>query len=150
MYHEWDGSNPDWRGMIQKAFPERDRLHPSYPEPATARNDALFQHMRGAYLHVWGDLREKGKWAKVVVEKLDPKWVLEHVQVLYPSKDRLDTEITELSCLVLWQEPSKSKYQLLEGNHRVSSWLNLRANGPRASDGLLPEAVPCLFFIGKA
>lgn len=45
-----------------------------------------------------------------------------------------------LEGVVLWKDPTKEKYQLLEGNHRVSAWLEAKA----------PAVLPSVIYIGKA
>jgi hypothetical protein len=67
--------------------------------------------------------------------KLD--WVIKHIEVLYPAKDEF--EMPDLNGIVLWKDKTQKKYQLLEGNHRISSWL-LRKT---------PESLSSIIFIGE-
>lgn len=74
----------------------------------------------------------------MVVAKLELGWVKDNVEVLYPSNEKF--EVTALEGIVLWKDPAKEKYQLLEGNHRISAWLDAKA----------PAVLPSVMYIGKA
>lgn len=73
-----------------------------------------------------------------MVSKLELGWVKDNVEVLYPSSEKF--EVTALEGVVLWKDPTKEKCQLLEGNHRISAWLDAKA----------PAALPSVIYIGKA
>jgi len=140
MYKEWDGSNPKWKAMIQSDFPNRNDLDPSNQNPQIQRIQELFSRMRGSFSDIWGHEREKAEWTKVDVGGLDPNWVRDNVTILYPCDVSFESATSDLNGLVRWKKPGTQKYDLIEGNHRISAWLN-SAN---------PQPLPSILFIGKA
>jgi hypothetical protein len=138
MWNEWDPTC-QFSPHIQKRCPNRNQLDPQNSEDNRELVESVFQAVRGQYA-LWGPVKEQAKWKKVVVEKLERQWVVDNVEVLYPSTERF--EVVELHGVVLWEDkdPTKEKkYRLLEGNHRVSAWL----------ESGRPEALPSIIFIGK-
>ncbi len=70
--------------------------------------------------------------------KLD--WVIQNVEVLYPSKEKF--EVSALKGVVLWKNKesnSSKRYQLYEGNHRISAWLAAQT----------PNSLSAVIFMGK-
>lgn len=133
MYNEW---NPhcQYSKLIQAKSPNQADLDPQNGTPALI--DSVLEAIRGQFA-LWGTSRETSKWKKVVVENLDLNWVKDNIKVLYPTNDTF--EVTILNGIVLWKDPTDQKYQLLEGNHRISAWL--------ASSE--PKQLPSILFIGK-
>lgn len=136
LYNEWH-PKCSFSKYIQKDFRKQADLHPQNGNAETRLIESVFDSVRGQFT-LWGQLREKGRWRKVVVERLELKWVQENVDVLFPSEEVF--EVQALNGVVLWKDPTKKKYQLLEGNHRVSSWLRTGK----------PEALSSIIFIGKS
>lgn len=137
LYSEWD-PKCQFSWGIRPSFSERDDLLPTILHTNIELIQSVFYDIRGKWA-LWGDLKEKARWKRVVVEKLDPNWFRRNVEILYPSEE--DFEVSELNGLVLWKEPSEGTYRLVEGNHRVSTWLR-----PRPEQ---PPALPGILFIGK-
>lgn len=137
LYNEWD-PKCQFHGAIQPSFPDRAALTPALAQANTQLVEAVFQHVRGRFV-LWQAPREEGRWKKVEVAALPIDWVEKNVHVPYPSADRFP--VSELSGLVLWKSaaPNGKKYQLYEGNHRVSTWLATRT----------PETLPATLYIGK-
>lgn len=70
--------------------------------------------------------------------KLD--WVVQNVEVLFPSKEQF--EVSELKGIVLWKDKESNsckRYQLYEGNHRISAWVAAKN----------PSCLPAVIFVGK-
>jgi len=91
----------------------------------TLINDA-FDYVRGQY-SLWGPERQGGEWSRVIVPALPLAWVIANVFVMYPSYDPI--EVDSLDGIVLWCDPLAGQktgklFSLLEGNHRISAWLN--------------------------
>jgi len=140
LFNEWDSRTIRKRDMIRNDFPLRKSLDPRIntqnEDTAIERVKSVFHSVRGQYI-LWGPLREQGKWRKVVVPHLCLQWVKDNVEVLYPAEDRFP--LASLDGIVLWKDPTKEKYQLFEGNHRISTWLSEEK----------PATLPSIIFIGK-
>ena len=136
LHSEWDCSNAAWKRRIQSAFPSRELLHPSHPSPNIEQINRIFKSVRGDFA-LWGPARESAIWTRVEMAKLEADWVREHVRILYPQTDEFP--VPELIGIVLWKKPDTDKLELLEGNHRVSAWLN--------ADN--PEPLRCIMFVGE-
>lgn len=135
LYNEWH-PKCDFSRFVQKDFPTRGVLCPLKPTAEMSKIEETFYFVRGQYT-LWGERCEKGKWRKIVIEKLALSWIRDNVEFLYPH----DTvfEVTELNGIVLWKDPITKKYQLLEGNHRISAWLKAKE----------PEFLPAILYLGK-
>lgn len=135
IYNEWDPTCQFSKFILEK-FSNRKDLHPDNPNPNIKLIESTFYEVRGKWA-LWGDSKEGARWKKVVVKKLDLNWVLQNVKVLYPTDDTF--KVTEINGLVLWKDPAKRKYRLIEGNHRVSAWINSKG----------PQFLSSIIFIGK-
>lgn len=138
LYNEW-APQCQFSQHIVKYFPNRNDLDPKNPNPNIEQIQFVFEQVRGQYI-LWQSPRETGRWKKMEVEHLTLDWVLNNVEVLYPSTEEF--EVSELNGIVLWddKEPSSmKKYKLYEGNHRISAWL--------ASQ--IPSSLPATIFVGK-
>ncbi len=137
LYSEWDSKAERRVAIIRSGFPDRHLLNPQNNTVSVDRVQEIFHEVRGKYI-LWQEPRENGSWRKVVAKSLSLQWVKEHVEVLYPSQETFPVD--SLDGIVLWRDPAKEKYQLLEGNHRISAWILLGA----------PEALPSTIYIGKS
>lgn len=139
LYNEWEPCCQFSR-YINPHFSNRETLHPKNLKSLDVVTINLivttFNGVRGNYA-LWGKAREKGRWKKVVVEQLPLCWAQKHIKICFPQNESFP--VSELNGIVLWKQPSDKKYQLFEGNHRVSSWLALQS----------PPSLPCVMFIGK-
>ena len=137
LYNEW-APECQFHRAIRPYFPFREALNPGTPNPNVELVSAAFDHVRGKY-GLWQAPREEGRWKRVEVDSLPIGWVKENVQVLYPSPDRFP--VSSLSGIVLWKDKSGGgkRYELREGNHRISAWL--------AAD--TPASVKATLYIGK-
>lgn len=138
LYSEW-APECHFSRYIQPNFPDRTVLARSNVHPPIELIQSVFDDVRGKYI-LWQTPREEARWKKVVVPSLPLAWVEKNVEVLYPS-DRC-FPVTELDGVVLWDDRQGGKakrYQLYEGNHRISAW--------EASK--VPSTVPAILFIGK-
>lgn len=113
-----------WKGMIQNDFPNRNDLDPSNQNPQIQRIKEIFSRMRGIFPQIWGNEREDAEWTKVDVDGLDPNWVRDNANILYPHNMPFKSATSDLNWLVLWKKFGTEKYDLIEGNHRISAWLN--------------------------
>jgi hypothetical protein len=138
LYSEWS-PECQFSRYIQPHFSDREVLSGRNEHPPVELIQSVFEHVRGRYI-LWQSPREEAKWKKAVVNALPLEWVERNVEVLYPSEQRFP--VTELKGIVLWndcQEGRSKRYQLYEGNHRISAW---RASGA-------PLTLPAVIFIGK-
>ena len=122
LFAEWDTHNPSRRILIQKYFPDRNQLQKD-KQPFTVdfkkRIYEAFQNVRGNY-SLWGPDKEKGQWFSVNVEQLKLDWVAQNIDMLFGTDDIF--LVDELDGIILWFE--NNSFKLLEGNHRISAWLN--------------------------
>ncbi len=128
LFNEWDPTC-QFHPVVQHYFPARATIHPVTGNAANSAVDAAFQHVRGQFPLIWGPIRENGNWIKVEVPSLTGAWLTAHVHRPYPTGDTF--AVTELHGLVMERVagiPGGCSYRLLEGNHRVSAFLN--ANQP--------------------
>lgn len=137
LYSEWD-PRCQFSKRVHENFPNRNDLDPNRKNPNVELIKTTFDFVRGRWA-LWQAPRENAKWKKVEVTALKLNWVVKNVEVLFPVNDRFP--VSELNGIVLWEVRSKSgkRYQLYEGNHRISAWLSSRT----------PLAVPAVLFIGK-
>lgn len=138
LYNEWDSLCKNFSGHIQPSFPNREDLHPKNKNPNVTLIQSVFDRVRGNY-SLWQTPREEGSWEKVKVKDLGLDWVMENVEILFPSQEEFP--VSKLKGIVLWDDMSKEgkRYKLLEGNHRISAWL-------AAKD---PPSLPATIYIGK-
>ncbi len=134
LYSEWDSKALRRVAIIREDFPDRQLL--ASQDASCEKIQRVFHTVRGQYI-LWQEPREQGSWRKVTANRLPLQWIKDNVEVLYPSEEIFS--IASLDGIVLWRDPKKEKYQLLEGNHRISSWLSTGS----------PETLPCTLFIGK-
>lgn len=134
LYNERD-ERCQFHQIIKDVFPERADLHPETGKGDVQLIESTFDQVRGRYL-LWGPIRENAKWKKVVVDKLDPEWARKNIKILYPINDKFN--VNQLCGIVLWCDPDKKKYQLYEGNHRMSAWLS----SPN------PMPLPAILYMG--
>lgn len=135
LYNERD-ERCQFHKLIKDAFPERADLHPETGTADVQLIESTFEQVRGRYL-LWGPVRENAKWEKVVVNRLDPEWARKNIKILFPTDDTFS--VNQLCGIVLWCDPESKKYQLYEGNHRMSAWLS----SPN------PTPLPAILYIGK-
>ena len=137
LYSEWAPECQFSKKIIEN-FPNRDDLDPKNEKPDVDLIVSTFEYVRGRWI-LWQTPREEARWKKIEVTALKLDWVLKNVEVLYPSEDRF--QVSELNGLVLWDVESNNgkKYQLYEGNHRVSNWIATK----------WPETLPATIFVGK-
>lgn len=137
LFSEWDPVC-QFSKFILPHFPQRRDLDPANPNPNQELIESTFDAVRGKWT-LWQEPREKGRWKKVSVAALKIEWVMENVTVRYASTDRFP--VAELNGIVLWEDKSKKekRYELYEGNHRISAWLAAQT----------PKTLPALIFIGK-
>jgi|GEM_PF-2569833 len=136
LYNEWDPTC-QFSVYVQKAFPNKSDLHPQEGNADISLIESTFNNVRGKY-SLWGSEKEEARWEKVTVEDLKLTWIIENVEVLYEVTGGF--EVLQLNGLVFWKNPAQRKYQLLEGNHRVSAWIQLQE----------PESLPSIFFVGES
>ncbi len=138
LHSEW-AKECQFSRFIAPYFPQREELDTANAHPNIELIESVFYNARGKYI-LWQTPRETGKWKKIETHNLRLDWVIRNVEILYPSEERFS--VSELNGIVLWNEGSKSgkRYQLYEGNHRVSAWLAAR----------IPESLPAIIFIGKS
>jgi hypothetical protein len=137
LYSEWD-PRCQFSKHVRENFPNRNELDPNKKHPNVELIKTTFDFVRGRWA-LWQDPRENAHWKKVEVTALKLDWVLKNVEVLFPVADQFP--VSKLNGIVLWEARSKSgkRYQLYEGNHRISAWLSART----------PLALPAVLFIGK-
>src|SRR5262249_33926810 len=124
---------------IRPNFPNRSDLDPKNQNPNKELIQSTFHDVRGKW-SLWQSPREQARWKKIEVPHLKLDWVIQNVEVLYPTKEQF--EISELKGIVLWKDKdsnSSKRYKLYEGNHRISAWLAAKT----------PSSLPALIFIGK-
>lgn len=145
LYNEWDPVCQFSKG-VQQGVPDRGNLDPQKDNAALVPLiEKTFDFVRGRY-RLWGEMKESAQWKKVVVEKLELKWVLENVEILFPVPDQF--ALSALNGVVLWKksldkkspkDPLQKRFEAIEGNHRLSSWISLKE----------PASLPAIIFIGK-
>lgn len=138
LFNEW-GPECQFSNFIRPRFPDRRELDPTKANPNTPLIEATFHDVRGKYA-LWQSPRENGKWRRVEVQELTLDWVQANVDVTWPAEERFP--VSKLDGIVLWVDSSsttKKRYQLYEGNHRISAWL---AAGT-------PSTLPATLYIGK-
>lgn len=138
LYNEW-APECQFSKYICQNFPNRKDLDPENQNPNIDLIKSTFYDVRGKWV-LWQSQREEARWKKIEVSSLKLDWIKENVEVLYPSKDKF--EVSELKGIVLWVDKnskSSKRYQLYEGNHRISAWL---AAGT-------PISLPAVIFVGK-
>ena len=138
LYNEW-APECQFSNYIRPNFPRRSDLDIKNPSPNTELIQSTFHAVRGQYA-LWQSAKEEGRWKKVEVPDLKLDWVMKNVEVFFPSKEQF--EVTELKGIVLWKDKKSDnakKYQLCEGNHRISAWLAVQT----------PKSLPAVIFIGK-
>lgn len=122
--------------FIRPNFPDKSHLDPYNKKPNIQLINSTFHNVRGKF-DLWGTPREEGRWKKIVTENLTLDWVEKNIEVLYPAEERF--AISRLDGIVLWKQSKEKKYQLHEGNHRISTWLAIQN----------PKNLPATIFIGK-
>lgn len=135
MFNEW-GSNQGYLKSIKGEFPERDHLSPNYNSPDIHKIEQVFDKVRGSGA-LWTNLRETGVWTKVEISQLDETWVNDNIRFFKRPVVKDPFQGDRLEGLVLWQDEHNPVPQLLEGNHRLASWL------------LDPKPLPCTLFVGR-
>ncbi|MBS0654940.1 MAG: hypothetical protein JSR46_04110 [Verrucomicrobia bacterium] len=137
LHSEW-APECQFSRYICPSFPERRALAADNKNINTELIQSVFHNVRGKFA-LWGSLREEGRWKKVVVLELSLDWVTNNVHILYPAQERFS--VSELNGIVLWRDKSsgEKRYQLHEGNHRISAWLAAQS----------PRCLPATLFIGK-
>ena len=141
MYNEWS-EFCQFSKFIREAFPNREELHPMYKNPDVEKILSIFHEVRGKWL-LWQEPRETATWTKIETQNLTLQWIDENVEVLYPSDSKF--EVTCLNGIVLWDagqnlnNQTKKRFELYEGNHRVSAWKFNR----------LPLTLPTILYIGR-
>lgn len=138
LFNEWV-PECQFSKYIRLKIPSRDDLDPENQSPNVELIQSTFDDVRGKWA-LWQSPREKARWKKIEVPHLKLDWVIQNVEVLYPSKDQF--EVSELKGIVLWRDKESShskRYQLYEGNHRISAWLAAQT----------PSSLPTVIFLGK-
>lgn len=137
LFSEW-APECQFSKYIQPNFSNRCELDSKNMYPNIALIESTFDNVRGKWA-LWQSPREQARWRKVEVAALKIDWVMNNVEVLYPTNDRF--LVSELNGIVLWDDQTKrnKRYQLYEGNHRISSWLASQS----------PQSLPAVIFIGK-
>lgn len=138
LYNEWV-PECQFSKYIRSNFPTRSNLDPENQNPDIELIQSTFHDVRGKWA-LWQSPREKARWKKIEVPHLKLDWVIQNVEVLYPSKEQF--EVSELKGIVLWRDKesnSSKRYKLYEGNHRISAWLAAQ----------IPNSLPAVIFIGK-
>lgn len=138
LYSEW-ASECKFSKYIRPHFPSRSDLDPEKENPNKELIQSTFHDVRGKW-SLWQSPREKARWKKIEVPHLKLDWIMQNVEVLYPSKEQF--EVSELKGIVLWKDKASNsckRYQLYEGNHRISAWLLAQT----------PNSLPAVIFIGK-
>lgn len=138
LYNEW-ALECQFSKSIHPNFPNRSDLDPKNQNPNTELILSTFYNVRGKWA-LWQSPREEARWKKIEVPDLKLDWVMKNVEVLYPSKEQF--EVAELKGIVLWDDKKSNnnkRYQLYEGNHRISAWLAAQT----------PKSLPAVIFIGK-
>lgn len=82
---------------------------------------STFHEVRGKF-SLWGKEKDQGHWERLQVPALKWNWISENVEILYPK-----TTVTRpqtLKGIVLWRNHDTKRFELLEGNHRISGWKN--------------------------
>lgn len=137
LHSEWE-EKCQFSRFVRPYFPKREALLPSFINANVKLIEEVFNNVRGKYL-LWQSPKEQGRWSKITVTlKLD--WVQKYIHVGYPSSDRFDVKM--LNGIVIWKGVDFSKngkYELLEGNHRISTWLAAKE----------PPSLPAIIFIGE-
>lgn len=138
LYNEW-APECQFSKYIRPNFPSRNDLDPESQSPNVDLIQSTFHDVRGKWA-LWQNPREKARWKKIEVSNLELDWVIQNVEVLYPSNEQF--EVSELKGIVLWKNKesnSGKRYELYEGNHRISAWLAAQT----------PNRLPAVIFIGK-
>jgi hypothetical protein len=137
LHSEW-APECQFSRFICPSFPVRGVLAADNKNVNAELIQSVFHNVRGKFA-LWGSLREEGRWKKIVVQNLSLDWVTINVKILYPAQERFP--VSELNGIVLWRDKSSAekRYQLHEGNHRVSAWLAAQS----------PQYVAATLFIGK-
>ncbi|CUI18086.1 hypothetical protein PNK_p0032 (plasmid) [Candidatus Protochlamydia naegleriophila] len=139
LYSEW-ATECQFSKFIRPNFPNRCDLDPENPNPNKQLILSTFENVRGKW-SLWQSERENARWKRVEVTNLKLDWVIQNVEVLYPSKEQF--EVAELKGIVLWMDKTSNanskRYKLYEGNHRISAWLATQT----------PKSLPAIIYIGK-
>lgn len=138
LYNEW-AQECQFSKYIRPYFPNRSDLDPKNQNPNIELIQSTFHNVRGKWI-LWQSPREEARWKKVEVSNLTLDWVMQNIEVLYPSKEQF--EVLELNGIVLWKDKESDngkRYKLYEGNHRISAWLATQA----------PRSLPAIIYIGK-
>lgn len=138
LYNEW-APECQFSKYIRPNFPNRMDLAPENQKPNTDLIQSTFHDVRGKWA-LWQSQREEARWKKIEAPNLKLDWIIQNVEVLYPSKEQF--EVSELKGIVLWRDKKSNnnkRYQLYEGNHRVSAWLAAQT----------PSSLPAIIFVGK-
>jgi hypothetical protein len=137
LYSEW-ATVCQFSKYICPHFPNRNDLDPNNKNPNVKLIESTFNEVRGKWA-LWQAPREEARWKKVETTALKIEWVVQNVEVLYPSKEQF--KVSELNGIVLWDDGkvNTKRYQLYEGNHRISAWLASKT----------PQTLPAILYIGK-
>lgn len=131
LYNEWD-ERCQFSKHITLRIPNR---HTIQQQIHSKLIEEVFHHVRGKY-SLWGPTRELASWKKVTTN-LSLQWVRDNVNILYPHHNTFNVE--KLEGIVLFKTKKSDKWHLLEGNHRISAWVNNNH----------PQSIPAILFFGE-